>query len=37
VAESGHCVYIEQPGVFFGNLKQFARAKSLEFGGVTAT
>ena len=34
VAESGHCVYIEQPGVFFGNLKRFARAKSLEFEAV---
>jgi len=34
VAESGHCVYIEQPGVFFGNLKRFARAKSLAFDGV---
>ncbi|MCX6549790.1 MAG: alpha/beta hydrolase [Acidobacteria bacterium] len=34
VAESGHCVYIEQPDVFFGNLKKFARTKSLEFDAV---
>lgn len=31
VADSGHCVYIEQPGVFFGNLARFARAKDLGF------
>ena len=31
VADSGHCVYIEQPGVFFGNLKRFAKAKDLGF------
>ena len=29
VADSGHCVYIEQPDVFFGNLRRFAAAKSL--------
>ena len=34
VSESGHCVYIEQPGVFFGNLKRFAAAKSLGFDAV---
>jgi pimeloyl-ACP methyl ester carboxylesterase len=34
VAESGHCVYIEQPAVFFDNLKRFARAKSLVFEGA---
>jgi 3-oxoadipate enol-lactonase len=34
VAESGHCVYIEQPAVFFENLKRFARAKSLAFEGA---
>ena len=34
VAASGHCVYIEQPAVFFGNLKRFARAKSLVFDQV---
>jgi pimeloyl-ACP methyl ester carboxylesterase len=37
VAESGHCVYIEQPAVFFGNLKRFAAAKSLDFEAVVAT
>ena len=31
VEASGHCVYIERPDVFFGNLKRFARAKSLDF------
>jgi pimeloyl-ACP methyl ester carboxylesterase len=36
VAESGHCVYIEQPGVFFGNLKRFARSKTLGFEAVGA-
>jgi pimeloyl-ACP methyl ester carboxylesterase len=36
VADSGHCVYLEQSGVFFGNLKRFARAKSLDFEGVQA-
>ena len=34
VAESGHCVYIEQPAAFFENLKRFARAKSLAFEGA---
>ena len=34
VAESGHCVYIEQPAVFFENLKRVARAKSLAFEGA---
>jgi pimeloyl-ACP methyl ester carboxylesterase len=36
VADSGHCVYIEQPSVFFGNLKRFAQAKSIGFDGITA-
>jgi pimeloyl-ACP methyl ester carboxylesterase len=36
VADSGHCVYIEQPGVFFGNLRRFARVKSLAFDGAVA-
>jgi pimeloyl-ACP methyl ester carboxylesterase len=36
VADSGHCVYIEQPGVFFGNLKRIARAKDLGFEGEPA-
>ena len=31
VADSGHCVYIEQAAVFFGNLKRFARTESLAF------
>jgi pimeloyl-ACP methyl ester carboxylesterase len=31
VTDSGHCVYIEQPDVYFGNLKRFAKAKSLGF------
>ena len=35
VAGSGHCVYIERPDVFFGNLKRFAGARSLSFEGVT--
>ena len=35
VANSGHCVYIEQPDVFFGSLRTFARAKSLEFDAAT--
>jgi pimeloyl-ACP methyl ester carboxylesterase len=34
VSESGHCVYIEQPAVFFGNLKRFAAAKALGFDAV---
>ena len=36
VEESGHCVYIEQPDVFFGNLKRFAAAKALDFATVPA-
>jgi 3-oxoadipate enol-lactonase len=36
VRESGHCVYIEQPDVFFGSLKRFAAAKALDFDMVTA-
>lgn len=36
VAESGHCVYIEQPEVFFGSLARFAAAKSLDFDMATA-
>jgi len=36
VADSGHCVYIEQPAIFFGNLVRFAKAKSLGFEGVAA-
>jgi 3-oxoadipate enol-lactonase len=36
VADSGHCVYIEQPGIFFGNLKRFARARSVGFETETA-
>jgi 3-oxoadipate enol-lactonase len=36
VADSGHCVYIEQPGVFFGNLVRFATAKDLLFEGAPA-
>jgi len=35
VEGSGHCVYIERPDVFFGNLKRFAGARSLSFEGVT--
>jgi 3-oxoadipate enol-lactonase len=31
VGDSGHCVYIEQPDAFFGNLKRFAAAQSLGF------
>lgn len=31
VEECGHVVYLERPDVFFGNLKAFARAKSLAF------
>ena len=34
VAGSGHCVYIEQPDRFFGNLTRFARAKSPDFDAV---
>jgi pimeloyl-ACP methyl ester carboxylesterase len=37
VAGSGHCVYIEQPGVFFGNLKRFARARAFDFQLAAAT
>ncbi len=29
VPDCGHVVYIEQPGLFFGNLKRFAESKSL--------
>jgi pimeloyl-ACP methyl ester carboxylesterase len=36
VRDSGHCVYIEQPDVFFGSLKRFAAAKALGFEMVTA-
>jgi pimeloyl-ACP methyl ester carboxylesterase len=36
VADSGHCVYIEQPGPFFGNIKRFAAAKSIDFEAVPA-
>jgi pimeloyl-ACP methyl ester carboxylesterase len=36
VRESGHCVYIEQPDVFFLSLKRFAAAKALDFDMVTA-
>ena len=36
VPDSGHCVYIEQPERFFGNLRRFALAKSLEPGAVAA-
>jgi pimeloyl-ACP methyl ester carboxylesterase len=35
VAESGHCVYIEQPGAFFGNLKRFVRTRALDFDFVS--
>ncbi len=35
VADSGHCVYIEQPTAFFGNIKRFATARSLEFDFVS--
>jgi 3-oxoadipate enol-lactonase len=34
VAESGHCVYIERPDVFFGSLKRFARERSLAFESI---
>ena len=36
VGDSGHCVYIEQPAAFFGNLERFAAAKSLDFENVPA-
>jgi pimeloyl-ACP methyl ester carboxylesterase len=36
VADSGHVVYLEKPVVFFGNLKRFARARSLNFEAVPA-
>jgi pimeloyl-ACP methyl ester carboxylesterase len=36
VADSGHVVYIEKPAVFFGNLKRFAKARSLDFEAVPA-
>ena len=36
VADSGHCVYIEQPAAFFGNIKRFAHARSLDFEAVTS-
>jgi len=29
VTDSGHCVYIEQPDVFFGSLGRLARTKSI--------
>jgi pimeloyl-ACP methyl ester carboxylesterase len=31
VADSGHVVYLEQPALFFGNLKRFARSRRLDF------
>jgi pimeloyl-ACP methyl ester carboxylesterase len=31
VADSGHVVYLEQPALFFGNLKRFARTRRLDF------
>lgn len=34
IADSGHCVYIEQSAVFFGNLVRFAKAKDLGFEGA---
>ena len=34
VAESGHCVYIEQPDAFFGSLRRLARTKTLEVDAV---
>jgi pimeloyl-ACP methyl ester carboxylesterase len=34
VADSGHVVYLEKPGIFFGNLKRFMRAKALTFAAV---
>ena len=36
VADSGHVVYIEKPEAFFGNLKRFAQARSVNFTAVTA-
>jgi len=31
VQDSGHVVYLEKPEIFFGNLKKFIKAKSLQF------
>ena len=31
VQDCGHVVYLEKPDIFFGNLKQFIRARSLAF------
>ncbi len=31
IPESGHVVYLEQPDLFFGNLKAFLRARSVRF------
>ncbi len=31
IPECGHVAYLEQPAMFFGNLKAFMRAKSLDF------
>jgi pimeloyl-ACP methyl ester carboxylesterase len=36
VDDCGHVVYLEQPDIFFGNLRRFTRAKSIEFDGVRA-
>lgn len=35
VQDSGHCVYIEQPAVFFGNIKRFAKTRSLAFEALS--
>ena len=37
VADSGHCVYIERPDVFFGSLRLFARTKSLAADTAAVT
>jgi len=31
IEDSGHVVYLEQPGIFFGNLKRLTQAKALCF------
>jgi 3-oxoadipate enol-lactonase len=33
IPECGHVAYLEQPALFFGTLKAFMRAKSLDFEG----
>jgi len=35
VPDSGHVVYLEQPALFFGNLKRFARTRRLDFEAAT--